>query len=101
MAQITIASGVADTWATIYNVQKGAMVQIAGTFVGTITIQRRPADSKYPGSSWTTMETQSIPIVRAIDENAIADYRVGLVLAGDYTSGSAQCTIQSQSAEGA
>lgn len=55
MAQITIASGVADTWATIYNVQKGAMVQIAGTFVGTITIQRRPADSKYPGSSWTTI----------------------------------------------
>ena len=78
MAQVTISSAVADQWATVTDIQSGAMLQIAGTFVGLVTLQRRPTQSKYPGSQWTTVETQSIPIVRAIDEKAIADYRVGL-----------------------
>lgn len=100
MASITITSAGADQYATITNVKKGAVVQVGGTFVGTISVQRRPADSLGLSHPWVTVDTTSIPTVRIADEMGLADYRVGTVLSGDYTSGTIYCNIQASNVEG-
>lgn len=100
MASITITSAGADQYATITNVKKGAVIQIGGTFVGTLSIQRRPAASLGLGHPWVTIETQNAPIVRVAEEKGLADYRVGTVLSGDYTSGTIYCNIQAANVEG-
>ena len=100
MASIAITSAGADQYATISDVKKGVIVQIGGTFVGTVSMQRRPADSLGLSRPWVTVDTQSSPIVRVADENGLADYRVGVVLSGDYTSGTIYCNIQAANVEG-
>jgi hypothetical protein len=64
---------------------------ISGTFVATVTIQRSFDD----GSSWLDVVSyttaQSSSYIDGLD-NAVALYRIG-VKTGDYTSGTANCTL--------
>lgn len=95
MPQLTISTNTADQWVTELDVTKGVTVQVAGTFVGTVTVQRRPAASVASGFPWTTVDTLTSPIVRVADDHGTSDYRVGLSLSADYTSGTIYCSIQS------
>lgn len=100
MAAITISASGADQWATVSNVRKGVIAQIGGTFVGTVTIQRRPANSLGLSHPWVTVDTQTGAVVRVADEKGLADYRIGVSLVGDYTSGTIYCSIQAGNVEG-
>ena len=100
MASITISSAGADQWATMTDVKKGVIIQIGGTLVGTVSVQRRPAASLGLSHPWVTVDTQSAATVRVADENGLVDYRVGVALVGDYTSGTIYCNLQSLNVEG-
>lgn len=66
-------------------------VNISGTFVGTLTLQRSPAE---PGS-WTDVKTWTTGTTEQYDDgldNQVIYYRIG-IKTGDYTSGTASVAM--------
>lgn len=100
MSMIDISTNATDQWLTKLDVIKGITIQVGGTFVGTITLQRRPAASFGFNHPWVTVETYTAPTIRTGDENGKADYRLGLSLSADHTSGTMNCCLQSANQSG-
>lgn len=100
MAAITISTNTAGQWATATDVQKGIIITAGGTFVATITVQRRQKNPDGTYLGWVTVDTLTSPTVRVGEEFGLADYRIGLNLTTDYTSGTIECGIQCACAEG-
>lgn len=66
-------------------------INISGSFVGTLTLQRSPAE---PGS-WTDVKTWTITTTEQYDDgldNQVIYYRIG-IKTGDYTSGTATAAM--------
>lgn len=63
-------------------------VSIAGTFEGTVTVQRR-----YGGTGpWRAVKSFEAPVEEDAGPGAAAEFRIGIDT-GDYSSGTAECVI--------
>jgi len=79
----------ADQWSDTISIPAGNFsMSVAGTFVGTITVQRT-FDS---GVTWGDAGTFTTPEENTGFEGAGADYRIG-AKAGEFTSGEAKVLL--------
>lgn len=94
MSEKNIAAG-QQKWVYGFEVEEGLCIQVSGTFAGEIVVQRKPC---IPGTlvDWVTSETISSPTVITGAEYGIADYRVGTLLVGSITSGTANISVMAK-----
>jgi hypothetical protein len=89
MDVVTKAVGAEDTFSDALSLRGDFSLSIAGTFVGTVTVQR----SFDAGSTWANVDDFTGVIETAGYEPVGAQYRVGIAT-GNYTSGTATCTLR-------
>lgn len=91
MSEKSIEAG-QQKWVYALEVEDGLCIQVSGTFVGEIVVQRKPC-VPVTVVDWVTSETISSPTVIVGPEYGIADYRVGTLAAGSITSGTANISV--------
>lgn len=81
--------GAADQWTEPLRLfqRELADVSVSGTFVATVSLQRR-----VDGSNWRTVKDYTEPAEDVMEAGGLQDVRVG-VATGDFTSGTAVVSV--------